>query len=76
MSAESTSSAVDVLGLSVKGASGLTVGTGVTAWYSASTIGLFIAAGSFVVTLFLAWKKNKIYNLQMEELERHRRDDG
>ena len=76
MSAESTSSAVDVLGMSVKGASGLTVGAGVTTWFNPSTVGLFIAISSFIVTLILAWKKNKIYNLQMEELERHRCKDG
>lgn len=74
LSAELQQNAVDVLGLSVKGASGVTVVAGGATWYSPSTIGLVIAIGSFLVTMLLAWKKNKIYNLQLEELERHRKN--
>ena len=70
MSAESASNAVDVLGLSVKGASGVTVGTGLTQFFNPSSIGLLISVISFIVMLVLAWEKHKINKLITKELER------
>jgi hypothetical protein len=77
LSGELQQSAADVLGRSVNIASGSTVATGAATWLEVipPIVGAFVALAGLAVTIFLAWKKNKIYNLQVEELERHRRKD-
>ncbi len=79
MSAEIQKGAVDVLGLTAKGTSGITVVAGGATWYDPSTIGLIIAIASFIITCFLGWEKHKlnklqakVSRLQREELERNR----
>ena len=76
LSGELQRSAVDVLDLSAKSASGVTVVAGSATWYSHSSIGLSIAVASFVITLILGWEKHKINKLITRELERKEAEDG
>lgn len=76
MSAELTKRVADVVEVSARGASGgAAAGGGITLVVNPSTIGLAITVASFAIYVFLAWKKNKIYNLQEAELLRNRADD-
>ena len=64
--------AMDALEVSVKGASGLTFGTGVMTvleWLPAA-LGCCASGVGIVVTLALYLKKSRIMDLQIEELER------
>lgn len=76
MSAELTKRVADVVEVSARGASGGTAAAGgVTLAVNPSTTGLAITVISFFIYVFLAWKKNKIYNLQEAELLRNRENN-
>lgn len=71
MNAELQSSAADVLGRSAQVASGSTVATGMATWLEVipPLVGAFVAVAGLLLSGFLAWKKNKIYNLEIKALK-------